>query len=105
MRGAVITEAAWQATVVDLLRALGYRSMHVRRSRGRGMAHTTSTSIAGWPDLVAWRPGRFVAIELKAERGVVSLEQQRVLAELEAAGVEARVSRPSDFDDLAEWLR
>lgn len=105
MTALAITEAEWQATVVELLRALGYRSMHVRRSRGRGMAHTTSTSIPGWPDLFAWRPGRAVALELKSERGVVSPEQAAVLAELQAAGVRARVARPSEFDELVEWLR
>lgn len=105
MSALVVSEAEWQGTVVDLLRALGYRSMHVRRSRGKGMRHTTSTSVAGWPDLVAWRPGRFVALEVKSEAGRATADQVRVLGELEAAGVECRVARPSDFDELAGWLR
>lgn len=100
-----ITEAEWQATVTDLLRALGYRSMHCRRSIGKGRRWTTATSVVGWPDLFAWRPGRAVALELKAEGGTVTTEQERVLAELAGAGIDARVVRPSDFDELVEWLR
>jgi hypothetical protein len=100
-----LTETEFQATVVDLLRALGYRSMHVRRTVGRGRRWTTATSVEGWPDLFAWRPGRAVAIELKTETGLVSAAQERVLAELNGAGVEARVARPSQWDELVAWLR
>jgi len=100
-----ITEAQWQATVVELLGALGYEHLHVRRTIGRVRKWTTSTNLAGWPDLLAWRPGRIVAIELKSEQGKATAEQERVLASLAAAGVEGRVVRPSEWDELVGWLR
>lgn len=100
-----VRESDWQATVVELLEVLGYRTMHVRRTIGKGNRWTTSTSVSGWPDLFAWRPGRLVAIELKSQRGRVTPEQEQVLAELAEAGVDCRMARPDDFDELHEWLR
>lgn len=100
-----ITEAEFQSTVVELLGALGYQHLHVRRTVGRGRRWTTSTNLIGWPDLLAWRPGRIVAIELKSEGGKPTAEQVAVLGSLSAAGVEGRVVRPSDWDGLVEWLR
>lgn len=100
-----ITEAQWQATVVELLGALGYRHLHVRRTIGRGRKWTTATNLAGWPDLLAWRPGRVVAIELKSESGRPTSAQLEVLESLADAGVEGRVVRPSEWDDLVRWLR
>lgn len=100
-----ISEAALQATVVELLNAFGYQHLHVRRSIGKVRKHVTATSIIGWPDLLAWRPGRIVAMELKSDVGKVTPEQQAVLESLNAAGVESRVIRPADWLDLVEWLR
>jgi VRR-NUC domain len=100
-----VRESDWQATVVELLEVYGYRTLHVRRSIGKGQRWATTTSIAGWPDLLAWRPNRLVAIELKSQGGKVTPEQEQVLAELADAGVETRVARPSDFDELARWLK
>lgn len=105
MRAEPITEAEFQSTVVELLVALGYRHLHVRRTLGRGRKWTTSTNLAGWPDLLAWRPGRCVAIELKSESGQATPEQVEVLASLREAGIESRVVRPSGWDELVGWLR
>lgn len=105
VRAEPITEQQWQSTVVDLLGALGYRHLHVRRTVGRGRKWTTATNLVGWPDLLAWRPGRCVAIELKSESGRATAEQLEVLASLAVAGIEGRVVRPSQWDALVEWLR
>ena len=101
MNALPIREVDWQRTVVDLLGVCGYGSMHVRRSIGNGNRWTTTTSVTGWPDLFAWRPARLIAIECKTARGRVTLEQQRVLEELTAAGVDCMVARPADFHRLA----
>jgi hypothetical protein len=50
-----LTEAEFQKVLVATLRALGWESMHVRRSIGKKRQWTTSTSSAGWPDLVCLR--------------------------------------------------
>lgn len=102
---ALVSESDFQQTVVELLGTLGYRHLHVRRTIGRGRKWVTSTNLVGWPDLLAWCPGRVVAIELKSESGKATPEQLDVLATLAAAGIECRVIRPSDWGSLVEWLR
>jgi hypothetical protein len=99
-----ITEAEFQAQVVELAAICGWSHLHVRRTIGRGRKWTTSTNLAGWPDLLLWRPGRVVAAELKAEHGKTTPEQVAVLASLAAAGVETHVWRPSDFEAIASTL-
>lgn len=104
---AVVTEADFQAVVVEALGLLGWRHLHVRRTIGRGRRWTTSTNVAGWPDLLCWHPGkgRVLAIELKADGGKVTPEQVEVLGSLRAAGVDAYVFRPSDWAELEAVLR
>src|SRR5690606_29558723 len=94
---AVTTEAEFQAQVVELATITGWRHLHVRRTVGRGRKWTTSTNLAGWPDLLLWKPGRVVAAELKSAKGKTTAEQEDVLASLAAAGIETHVWRPSDF--------
>lgn len=98
------SEAEFQGQVVELARICGWRTMHVRRSIGKGHRWTTSTSVVGWPDLVLWRPGRIIAAELKSDRGQVTPEQALVLASLEEAGMECHVWRPSDLNEIAATL-
>jgi hypothetical protein len=98
-----ITETDWQRQVVELARITGWRTMHVRRSRGKGRQWQTTTSCAGWPDLILWRD-RVIAAELKSERGHVTLEQANVLASLEHAGIEVHVWRPADLDTIVAIL-
>lgn len=98
------TEAEFQAQVVELARITRWEHLHVRRTIGRGRKWTTATNLAGWPDLLLWRPGRIVAAELKSESGKTTAEQDAVLASLAAAGVETFVWRPSDWDEIAAVL-
>jgi hypothetical protein len=101
-----VTETEFQEQVVELARLLGWRSMHVRRSIGKGRRWTTATSCAGWPDLTLWDPraGGVLFVELKADRGVVSLDQLEVHASLRAAGADVRVWRPADWDEVEATL-
>jgi hypothetical protein len=94
-----VTEAAWQAQVVQLARTLGYHTYHTHDSRH---------SAAGFPDLVLVRGPRgprLVFAELKAEHGRVTAAQQQWIDVLAAAGAEAHVWRPSDWDRVVEVLR
>lgn len=107
MTRCAVTEAAWQQTVLDGAHACGWRSMHVRRSQGRRAgqpAWQTTTSCAGWPDLILWRPGELLAVELKSNRGTLTRDQQAVLGSLERAGVETHVWRPRDWDRVRARL-
>lgn len=103
-----MTEAEWQAQVIELAHFLGWRHLHVRRSIGKGKRWTTATNVDGWPDLFLWnvrRPERgLVAIELKSGTGTVTAEQHQVLSELQAAGVRTMVARPADLDAVHAML-
>jgi hypothetical protein len=98
------TEAEFQEQVAQLAGIAGWQHLHVRRTIGRGRKWTTSTNLAGWPDLLLWKPGRVVAAELKSDKGKTTPEQDAVLASLAAAGVETFVWRPSDWDEIAAVL-
>lgn len=91
-----ITEKAFQAQVVALAAALGYRCYHPWLS---------IRSERGWPDLALFRPGRFLLAELKSDKGKLTDRQEAMIADLRAAGVECHVWRPSDWDTLVEVLR
>lgn len=86
------TEKEFQAAVVELARALGYRTYHTYSSR---------RSTPGFPDLVIVRPGSPpIFAELKAERGALSTEQAWWV---DALGAE--VWRPSDWDRICRVLK
>lgn len=100
------SEASFQAQVVELAEWLGWRVMHVRATVGRGGKHTTATSVAGWPDLFLWHEAqaRTMAAELKSDAGRATPEQVQVLDSLRAAGVEVRLWRPRDWDEITSVL-
>ena len=98
------TEADFQRTVVDLAGYCRWSVMHVRAVSDHNGRTRTPTTIAGWPDLVLWRPGRFVAAELKSQRGRLTTDQRSVLDSLRAAGVDVRVWRPSDWPEVEATL-
>ena len=89
-------ERQWQALVVDLARALGWRHYHTHDSR---------RSEPGFPDLVLVQGERLVFAELKAERGRTSPTQEQWLAALAATGAETYLWRPSDWDRVTAVLQ
>lgn len=100
-----ISEAEWQAQVVELARYLGWKHLHVRRSIGKGKRWTTATNVDGWPDLFLWHPTRgFVALELKVGGRSATPEQKEVLRSLEAAGARAFIAYPVDLDSVTRIL-
>jgi VRR-NUC domain len=101
---AVLSEEQFQAQVVELARMMRWRTMHVRRTIGKGRKWTTGTSVNGWPDLTLWRPGQFLMVECKTDIGKVTDEQLEILHSLHAAGVDARIWRPRDWDEVQATL-
>lgn len=95
----------WQAQVVDLCHMLGYDHLHVRRTVGRGKKWTTATNVIGWPDLLAFGPLGFVALELKTGDDKATPEQLAVLAKLAVAGARTMVAYPHDLDAVVALLR
>lgn len=84
---AAMTEAELQTAVRDLARRLGLRCYHTADSR---------RSDAGWPDL-AIVGRRLLLRELKTETGRIRPEQKDWIADLQGAGVDVAVWRPSDW--------
>jgi hypothetical protein len=99
-----ITEAELQTLVVDLAHTYGWRVMHVRPSRVGEERWATATSIPGWPDLTLLGHGRALFVELKSEKGRLRPEQLEVIALLRAAGLDARVWKPSSWLEIEATL-
>lgn len=104
-----VTEAELQRQVIDLAHIFGWRVMHVRKSIGRragGAAWQTTTSIKGWVDLFLYHPdrGQVLAAELKSDSGRLTPEQIEVLDDLRRSGVQTRVWRPGDWEEIQAVL-
>jgi hypothetical protein len=89
-----MTEAQWQAQVVELANLLGWRWYHTHDSR---------RSPAGFPDLVLWRD-RVIFAELKTDQGRPSPAQVRTLGQLRDTRSEVYLWRPQDFADVKAVL-
>ena len=94
--GSLTSERALLEPVRHLARILGWMTYH---------PHLSRWSERGWPDVVVCRPPRVLFLELKSETGRVSAEQTQWIDALRACGLDARVVRPSDLDEIAAMLR
>jgi len=91
------TERAFQQTIIDAARVLGWLTYHTFDSR---------RSAAGFPDLILVRGNRMLAIEVKGPRGRVSEAQQAWLELLnDVPGVHALVAYPDDWESVECALR
>jgi len=92
-----ITEKEFLAQVVELARLCGWLVYHPWLS---------VRSAAGFPDLVCVRLSRVLFVELKSERGTVTLAQQEWIDALSLTGkAEVWIWRPSDWNVVVEALR
>jgi hypothetical protein len=91
-----LTEAQFQAQVIQLATLLRWRCYHT---------WTSLHSAAGYPDLTLVRGKRLVFAELKSERGKVRPEQEAWLHDLHEAGAQAFIWRPSEWARIVEILR
>lgn len=78
----------------------------ILKERGAWFLKTFSNGIqrAGVPDLLVCYRGRFIGIEVKAEKGVISPLQIRELSQISGADGYVLVIRPSNLNDLIEIL-
>lgn len=97
----LIPERLLLDAVVEAARALGWLVHHDRPARDRrGKWATAIQGDAGFPDLVLVRPPRVLFVELKAERGTLTVAQQGWLEAVSGCpGVECYVWRPRDWLD------
>jgi hypothetical protein len=100
----MLTEAQFQEQVTDLARLMGYHTMHVRRTIGKGRRWTTGTSVVGWPDLSVYGHGQFFMAELKTTTGRLTWPQQQCIDQLRAAGVTVHVWTPDDWSEIEATL-
>lgn len=93
-----MTEKAFQAEVMRLAHANGFKAYHTHDSR---------RSPSGFPDVVLAKPGRAVIYaELKTETGATSAAQDGWLAALRGAlGTRVFVWRPRDLPMIERILR
>lgn len=100
-----MTEAELQSAVIDLARMCGWRVAHFRPARTEtGWVTPVAGDGKGFPDLVLVRD-RVLFVELKSATGRLSEDQVAWLQELAAAGADARVWRPGDWDEIEAALR
>ena len=98
------SEKEFQSKVMKFAREQGWLVAHFHDSRkmvrrGNRYIPVGDSDAKGFPDLVVVRGNRILFWELKKELGKTKPEQDEWLAALQAAGLEARVVRPSDYDD------
>jgi hypothetical protein len=102
--GRPVREQELQATIVEACRVLGYRVAHFRPAQTAHGWRTPMSGDVGFPDLICARPGRVLALELKAARGRLGPGQAEWLQALDGGLVEARVVRPAELDELLVLL-
>jgi hypothetical protein len=100
---AAMPEYAWQALVIDIARAHGWRVLHVRAAGQEGRWRTpVAADGRGFPDLLMCRHDRLIAAELKQVGRYPTPEQRAWLKALALTGAEVYVWRPSDEAEV--WL-
>lgn len=99
-----MTEREFQREVINHLKAAGWRVAHFGNTvkfvpnKGGGYKVIGDPDAKGFPDIIAVKGGRIIALELKGEKTRIQPEQALWIADLRAAGVEAYIWRPDDFD-------
>jgi len=101
-----ISEKDFQKQVIQLAEMYGWSWCHLQDSRkmvrkGDVTFLVGDAGAKGWPDLVLVRAPEILFWEMKKELGKTTPEQDEWLSRLTQCGLEARVVRPSDFDEYA----
>lgn len=90
-----MSEEDLQAKVMRLLGAQGWLRVHFRPARTKnGWRTAVQGDGDGFPDVIALRGTRQLAIELKSQTGSVTAAQRRWLAFFKETGAEVFVWRP-----------
>ena len=100
------SESSFQKAIIEYAQRLGYRVAHFRPARTKRGNWITPVAAdgAGFPDLVLVGE-KVVYLEVKAQKGRVSAKQTAWIEALRAAGQEAYVVRPDDWDFIEDVLQ
>jgi len=90
-----MSEKELQAAVIELCKLFGWAYYHTYNSR---------RSVAGFPDLVLVRD-RILFVELKSEKGRLTMEQQQWADDISEAGGQWLLVRPADLSWFASSLQ
>jgi hypothetical protein len=101
-----IRESDFQRQVTDLAEIYHWSYVHFRPARtAQGWRTPVQGPLGkGWPDLILVRGDRLMAVELKAEGKLPTIDQIGVLGVLAGAGAETHVWHPEDFDAIQAAL-
>ncbi len=105
--GERLSERDFERQVLELAKICGWRTAHFRPAKtSKGWRTPVSGDGAGLPDLILVRPPEIVFAELKSEAGGKLRPEQREWLEAlsRCEGVEARLWRPSDFEEIERTL-
>lgn len=92
----IVTEEMMREQIRVAARLGGWLWVHHRDSR---------RATPGWPDETLVRDGVMLALELKREGKYATVAQQTWIRELNRVpGIEARVVRPADMQELLERM-
>ena len=93
------TEREFQTYLEGQMRSAGWTVYSIRRS---DLAQVT---LAGYPDITAWRDQRLIFAELKTDSGRLSKAQNAVLESLKALKLaETYVWRPADIQNIQKII-
>lgn len=100
-----LSEDDWLGMVTQLAQLKGWDWMHIRPAMRQAGWRTpvAGTMGRGWPDLVLVRGRQLLFVELKAEAGRLTEDQQRVLDLLRSAA-DVDIWRPADWERIVELL-
>lgn len=103
----MMTEAAFQADVIEAATWCGWKVQHTRAARTPSGGWSTPISgHIGFPDLVLAHPNRGVIFaELKSPTGRLSGCQTEWIQTLFAAGAEVYCWRPADWEQIVNRLQ
>lgn len=90
-----VKEKSFETTVKKFLRD---RGCYVIKNFG------CSFTRAGLPDLVVCANGKFIALELKNEKGKATPLQLANIRDIQGAGGVALILRPQDFDKFKSYI-
>ncbi len=120
-----LSEKDFQDNVIELAQILGWRIAHFRPAMTKHGWRTPMIGNPGFPDLVLAKAGQVITAELKSEKGKLTEDQAKWLAELSGTapaswlpsedgtirvggpsyrGSWAYVWRPSDLEQIQEVL-
>lgn len=100
-----ITEKQFATQVESLLSIFQWRWCHFRPARTKHGWTTAMSGHPGFPDYIAVKGERLLAVEIKSEKGKVTPEQMAWLDAFQEAGAETFLWRPSDSDFAVTKLR